>query len=162
MTPTASLDRLRIDWRAGGAGDDQRRPTEEELIDAVILAVLGQLLEIENLAHAKSHRRDDHPMPRLVRFGRLVRPHLDAPGVGADRGDLFLLAPVAVLEFHAGRIAAGVAAPFLFRKTALHLPGAHDDEIALADLDVLGAGAGVQLVVGDAFAILHPGHLAKA
>ena len=63
----------------------------------------------------------------------LVRPHLDAPGVGADRGDLLLLAPVAVLELDARRVAAGIAAPLLLGEAALHLPGADDDEIAAAD-----------------------------
>src|SRR5262244_765620 len=113
MTPTASLDRLRVDRRAGAAGDDERRPAEEELVDAVPLAVLGQLLEIEDLAHAQPHGRDHHPVPWLVRLGGLVRPHLDAPGVRADRRDLLVLAPVAILELHAGRVAARVAAPFL-------------------------------------------------
>src|SRR5215475_13140476 len=114
MTPTMSLNRLRVDRRAGAAGDEERRATEEELIDAVLLAVLGELLEIEDLAHAQAHGRDHHPVPGLVRFGGLVRTHLDAPGVGADRGDLLLLAPVAVLELDAGRVAARVAAPLSF------------------------------------------------
>src|SRR4029078_6838874 len=122
----------RIDRRAGGAGDDQRRPAEEELIDAVGFAVLGKFLEIENLAHAQTHGRDHHPVPRLVRLGGLVGPHLAAPGVGADRGALLLLTPVAVLELPAGRVAAGIAAPLFLRHAALHLAGAHDDEVALA------------------------------
>src|SRR5206468_3346122 len=42
MTPAASLDRLRVDRRASAAGDQQRRPAEEELVDAVLGAVLGQ------------------------------------------------------------------------------------------------------------------------
>src|SRR5215470_14272888 len=119
MSPSGSLDRLRIDRRAGAAGDDQRRAAEEELIDAVLVAVLGQLLEIEDLAHAQAHGRDHHPVPRLVGFRGLVRTHLDAPGVGADRGDLLVLAPVAVLELDARRVAAGVAAPLLLLQAAL-------------------------------------------
>src|SRR6266699_3450296 len=96
---SASFNRLRIDWRAGAAGDEERRAAEEELVDAVLRAVLGQLLEIENLAHAQAHGRDHHPVPGLVRLGGFVRPHFDPPGVGADRSHLLLLAPVAVLEF---------------------------------------------------------------
>src|SRR5580704_16245941 len=111
MTASRSLNRLRIDRRTGAAGDDERRTAEEKLVDTVLVAILGELLEIENFAHAKSHRRDHHPVPRLVGLGGLVRPDLDTPGVGADRRDFLVLAPVAVLEFHAGCIAAGIAAP---------------------------------------------------
>src|SRR5215831_12993714 len=156
MTPTASLDRLRIDWRAGAAGDDERRSAEEEFVDAVVGAVLRQILEIEDFAHAQPHGGNDHPVPGLVRFRGLVRPHLDAPGIRADGGELFLLAPVAVLELDAGRVAAGVAAPFFLAEAALHLAGANDDEVAAADLDLLLLGASVELVVGNAFAVLEP------
>src|SRR5579864_7690870 len=146
------FDRLRIERRAGGAGDDQRRTAEEELVDAIVVAILGELLQIKDLAHAQAHGRDHHPVPRLIGFGGLVRPHFDAPSTGADRRDLLLLAPVAVLELDARRVAAGVTAPFTFRQAALHLAGADDDEIAAADRDVLLLGARVELVVGDAFA----------
>src|SRR6266478_4786638 len=156
MTPTASLYRLRIDRRAGAAGDDQRRSAEEEFVDAVLGAVLRQILEIEDFTHAQPHGRNDHPVPGLVRFRGLVRPHLDPPGIGADGGDLFVLAPVAILEPDAGRVAAGVAAPFLLLEAALHLSGANDDEVAAADLDLLLLGAAVELVVGNAFAVLEP------
>src|SRR5499426_1434260 len=162
MTPAASLDRLGVDRGAGATGDDERRTAEEELVDAVLVAVLGQLLEIEDFAHAQAHRRDHHPVPGLVRLGGLVRPHLDAPGVGADRGDLFLLAPVAVLELDAGRIAAGIATPFLLLQATLHLAGADDDEVAASDGDVLVLGALVELVIGDAFAVLQPVDAAEA
>src|SRR5215467_12358047 len=140
---------LRVDRRAGAAGDDQRRAAEEELVGAVLGAVLGQLLEIEDLAHAQAHGRDHHPVPRLVGFLGLVRPHLDAPGVGADRGDLLVLAPVAVLELDARRVAAGIAAPLALLHAAFHLAGAEDHEVALADLDVLRARTLVELLVGD-------------
>src|SRR5580693_1574551 len=107
------FNRLRIDRRAGAAGYDERRAAEEEFVDAVLVAILGELLEIEDLAHAQPHGRDHHPVPRLVGFRCLVRPHLDTPGVGADRGDLFFLAPIAVLELYARRVTAGVTAPLL-------------------------------------------------
>src|SRR5215472_10329674 len=155
-TPMASLDRLRIDRRAGAASDDQWRSAEEELVDAVAGAILRQILEIEDFAHAQPHGGNDHPVPGLVRFRRLVRPHLDAPGIRADGGDLFVLAPIAILEPDAGRVAAGVAAPFLLLETALHLAGANDDEVAAADLDLLLLGALVELVVGNGFAVLEP------
>src|SRR5262249_49560528 len=105
--------RLRVDRRAGAAGDDQRRAAEEELVDAVFGTVFGELLEIENLAHAQPHGRDHHPVPWLIGLRGLVRPYLDSPSVGADRGDLLVLTPVAVLELDARRVAAGIAAPLL-------------------------------------------------
>ncbi len=37
VTATRSFNRLRIDRRAGAAGDDQRRAAEEEFVDAVVL-----------------------------------------------------------------------------------------------------------------------------
>src|SRR5215471_15554611 len=156
MTPTASLDRLRIDRRAGAAGDDERRSAEEELVDAVVGAILRQILEIKDFAHAQPHGGNDHPVPGLVRFRGLVRPHLDTPGIRADGGDLFVLAPIAILEPDAGRVAAGVAAPFFLLETALHLAGANDDKVAATDLDLLLLGALVELVVGNGFAVLEP------
>src|SRR5580700_127561 len=157
-----SFYRLRVDRRASAAGDDQRRAAEEEFVDAVLGAIFRKLLEIENLAHAQPHGRDHYPVPRLVGFAGLVRSHLDAPGVGADRGDFLLLTPIAVLEFDARRVTAGIAAPLLFADAALHLPGADDDEVAAADGDVLVLGAFVELVVGNALAVGHPLHAAEA
>src|SRR5580704_10331195 len=161
-SPRASLYRLRIDRRAGAAGDGERRAAEEELVDLVLGAVLGQVLEMEDLAHAQPHGRDHHPVPRLVRLGGFVRPHLDAPGVGADRRDLLLVAPVAVLELHAGRVAARIAAPCLLLAAALHLAGADDDEIGASDRHPLRLGAGIELVVADALAVLEPVDATKA
>src|SRR5690349_4164152 len=143
----SSFNRLRVDRASRAAGDDQRRAAEEELVDAVLDAVLGELLQIEDLAHAQAHGRDDDPVPRLVGVAGLVRPHLDAPGVGADRSDLLVLAPIAVLELDARRVTAGIAAPVLLGVAALHLSGADDDEIALPDLDVLCPRALVELVI---------------
>src|ERR1700730_968968 len=148
------LDRLRVDRRAGAAGDYQRRAAEEEFVDSVGGAIVGQVLEIEHLAHGQAHGGNDHPVPGLVGLGGIIGPHLDPPGVGADRGDLLFLAPVAVLELHAGRVAARKASPLLFLEAALHLTGAEDDEIAAANLDVLRLGALVEIVVGYSVAVL--------
>src|SRR5271170_6147500 len=119
--------RVRIDRRAGAAGDDQRRAAEEEFVDTVFGAILRQLLEIENLAHAKAHGRDHHPVPRLIGVLGLVRPHFDTPGIGADRRDFLILAPIAILELHARRVTTGITAPFLLGEAALHLSSADDD-----------------------------------
>src|SRR5262249_41507816 len=142
-----SLYRLRIDRRTGAAGDDQRRTAEKELVNAVRFAVLGELLEVKDLPHAQPHGRDHHPVPWLVGLRGFVRTHLDAPGIGADRRDLLGLAPVAVLELHARRIASRIATPFLLRQAALHLPGTEDDKVAAPHLDVLLLGALVELIV---------------
>src|SRR5204863_8199034 len=113
-TRASLFDRLRIDRRTGSAGDDERRAGEEELVDLVLGAILGELLQIEDLAHAQPHGGDHHPVPRLVRVLGLVRAHLAAPGVGTEGGALMLVTPVAVLELHAWRVAARVSAPFFF------------------------------------------------
>src|SRR5262249_33465611 len=153
--------RLRVYRRTGAAGDDQWRPAEKELVNPILFAVLGEFLEIKNFAHAQAHRRDNDPVPGLVGFGGFIRPHLDAPGIGANRGDLFFLAPIAVLKLDAGRVAAGIAAPVFLGEAAFHLAGAHDDEIAASDGHVLLLCALIQLIVGNAFAVLHPFHAAK-
>src|SRR6516164_474997 len=153
---TVSLNRLRIDRRAGTASDDERRAAKEEFIDAVVGAIVGEFLQIKDFAHAKPHRWDDDPVPRLVGLLGLIWANFDPPGIGADRGDFFFLAPVAVFEFHAGRVAAGIAAPVLFGETTLHLAGADDDEIAAADRDILILGAFVEFIIGNALAVGHP------
>src|SRR6266571_8258173 len=43
MKASLSLDRLRVDRRAGAAGDHQRRAAEEELVDLVARAILREL-----------------------------------------------------------------------------------------------------------------------
>src|SRR5262245_22738380 len=45
---TDLLDGLRVDGRAGGAGDHQRRAAEEELVNLVGGAVVGQLFQVEH------------------------------------------------------------------------------------------------------------------
>src|SRR4051794_10368396 len=82
MTSSKSFDRLRIDRRPRSAGNDQRRTGEEELVDLVRGAILGEFLEIEDLAHAQTHRGDYHPVPGLVGVLGLVPAHLAAPSVG--------------------------------------------------------------------------------
>src|SRR5215471_9201012 len=158
----ASFDGLRIDRRAGAAGDDERRPAEEEFVDVVGGTILSELLKIKDLAHAQPHRGNHHPVPRLVRFRGLVGPHLHAPRIGANGRNFLVLTPIAILELDAGRVATRVAAPFLLLETTLQLSSADDDKIAAADLDVLLLGATVELVVGNAFAVLEPVHAAEA
>src|SRR5260370_36544051 len=105
-------------------------------------------------AHWWPHRGDPPPVPGLVDLGGFVGPHLDAPGIGADRRDLLFLAPVAILELDARRVAARIAAPFARLQAALHLPGAKNHEVAAADFHVLRLRGLVELVVGYAVAVL--------
>src|SRR5246127_5084439 len=81
-----SLNRLRINRRAGAASNDERRAAEEKFIDAVVGAIVGEFLEIKDFAHAKTHGRYHHPVPRLVGFFGFVGTDLDTPGIGADCG----------------------------------------------------------------------------
>src|SRR6516165_3339131 len=60
------FDCLRVDRRAGGARDHQRRAAEEEFVDCVGGAILGELSQVEHLAHVQAHGRNHHPMPGLV------------------------------------------------------------------------------------------------
>src|SRR5437879_4060812 len=104
---------------------------EHELVDVVRRAVRGELGEVEDLAHRQAHDRDRDPVPGLVdaRLG-LVRPHLAAPGVGCDRGNLPAVDPLERLEREPRRIAARIAVPAAGGELRLHLPGAHDDVVA--------------------------------
>jgi hypothetical protein len=92
-------------------------------------------------------------MPRLVRRVCLIWPDLAAPGVGADRGDILVLKPVAGFERQAGRIAGSVSVPVLLGEAALLMASAHDDKVALANLDALSVGAGVELGRADGVAV---------
>src|SRR5213075_392542 len=94
------------------------------------------------------------PAPGLVGVPGFVGPHLASPGVRADRRDVFFTDPVAGLERETRRIAAGVAAPVVFLKAALLVPGAHDHEVALANGDTLLRGAGVEVGIGNGVAII--------
>ena len=43
------LDRKRIDWRAYGTADRKRRGHEQELIDTIFGACVGECIEMEDL-----------------------------------------------------------------------------------------------------------------
>src|SRR5581483_6735948 len=91
--PVASLHGGGVDRAAHRAGHRAGVRAEEHLVDAVGGAIGGQAIEVEDLAHAEADLRDRHPVPRLAREAQLVRPHLDAPGVGRHGGDLALEDP---------------------------------------------------------------------
>src|SRR5687768_7277492 len=138
------LDCLRIDRRADRPGDRQRRAAEHEFVDLVARAVVREVLQVEDFAHRNADHGYYDPVPRLERFGAFIRPHFAAPGIEADSGDLLLVDPLAGLEAQPGSVAGGIGAPVVLRETMLHLPGAHDHEVAAPDLDALRLGARVE------------------
>src|SRR6185503_9401592 len=62
----SSFDRQRIDRRANRAGNRDCRRDEQEFVSLVGGAVVGQLLELEDLAHGHAHDRDRDPVPGLI------------------------------------------------------------------------------------------------
>ena len=72
-----------------------------------------------------------HLVPGLEDTGhRVVRPDLNAPGVRANAGDLFLVNPIDGFKCKAGGVASRVAAPFALIKAVNHLAGIDDHKIA--------------------------------
>src|SRR6185312_17337772 len=91
LTCASSLDRQRVDRRTDRAGDRDCRRDEQEFVNAVRSAVVGQFLQLKDLAHGHAHDGNRDPVPGLVdvlALGDLIRPHLAAPGVGGERGKL--------------------------------------------------------------------------
>jgi len=79
----------------------QRRRGEEEFVDVIVSAILRQLFKIKNLAMEMpiaglppNATADWHPWSHWA--------HLAAPGIGADRRDVFFTNPVAGLERKSG------------------------------------------------------------
>src|SRR5262249_50124216 len=154
-TGDALCDRQRVGGRADRAGDWDRRRHEHELVDLVGGAVLAEVLEIEDLAHGHAHDWNGDPVPGLVdaAFG-VVRPHLAAPGVAGERGELGAGDPFQRLERKAGRVAAGTAVPAAGLEAALHLAGANDDVVAALDAHPLRPRGAVEVFAGDAIAVV--------
>ena len=96
-------------------------------------------------------------MPGLAGVVGFVRPHFAAPGVGADGSDLFLVDPLGGFKGEAGRVAAGITAPFAAVQTLFHLAGAHNHKVAALDFNALRFGAGIEVVVGNGGAVFEEG-----
>src|SRR3954447_3128861 len=157
-----SLDGQRINRRAGPSRYDEGRATKEEVKYAISGAVCREFRYIKHLAHGESHRRDYYPVPRLLCVGCLIGSDLDAPSVGADCGDFFLLRPKAVLELHSRRVTARVAAPITFVAAALHLASSDDDEVPSANAHTLRRRSCVKLGIGNSISVRKPIHLLEA
>src|SRR4029079_19668210 len=155
MTASPSFDRQRIDRRTDRPGDRDRRRDEQELISLVGGAILAQFLQLENLAHGHPHDRDGDPVPGLVdALFALVRPYLAAPGVARQRRELGALDPLQGLEGKARRVAAGIAVPAPELLAALHLSGADDDVVAALHGDALLLCGLVEVLAGNAIAVV--------
>src|SRR5262245_30339620 len=149
------FDGQRIGGRADRARDRDGGRDEQELVDAILGAILGEIRDVEDLAHGQPHDRDRDPVPRLIDARlRFVRTDLAAPGVAGDRGDLGPLDPLERLEREAGRVSTRVAVPASGLKLRLHLPGAHHDEIAALDLYPAGLRGAIEVRPGDGIAVL--------
>src|SRR5207237_9798952 len=105
----------------------------------------------KDLAHGNAHDRDGDPVPGLIDAALgIVRPHLTAPGVAGERGELRARDEFQCFEGEARRVAAGIAIPAPGFEATLHLPGAHDDIIAALEFDLLFLGRKVKIVAADA------------
>src|ERR1700680_1939530 len=137
VIPLFSLDGHRVDRRPHRAGDWQRRSAKQELVHPVLVAVAGQVLEIEDFAHGDPDHRNHDPVPGLVRLSAFVGAHFAAPGVEAYGCDLLLVDPFAGFEAQARRITRSVGAPVMLRETVFHLAGSNNNEVAAPYLDAL-------------------------
>src|SRR5215213_762653 len=149
------LNRQRIDRRSDSARDRYCRRDEQKFVHGVGGAIVGQVLDLENLAHGHAHDRDRDPVPRLVdaRF-RFVRPHLAAPGVACERRQLGALHPLQGFERKTGRITTRITVPAAELLAALHLAGANDDVIAALQLYLLLACRAIEVIARDAVTIV--------
>src|SRR6266581_2994644 len=149
------FDGKRVGGRPDRAGNRDRRRDEQEFVNFVGGAVLGELLHVEDLAHSHSHHRDRDPVPGLVDAGLgLVGPHLAAPGVACEGRELGALDPLQRLEGEPRRVPSRIAVPAARFQLRFHLSGAHDDEVAALHLYVLRFGRAVEVGAGDGVAVL--------
>src|SRR5712692_5565213 len=151
-----SRDGERVHRRADGAGERQRRRHEEELVDARVRAVLGQLVEREDLADQHAHVGDEDLVDWLVAVGNLVGAYFHAPGVGGDRRQLVIVEPADARKRESRRIAAGVVTPAPLLLAHRHLPGADEQRVAGAERHVVRAHGRVEIVGRDRVAGLEP------
>src|SRR4051812_27979812 len=153
------LDGDGVDRRADGTGDGQGGGGEEEVPDPVGRAVGGQRIEVPQLTQEQPHVGDADLVQRLEGDVELVRPHLEAPGVGGDAGDLGVVQPVGGGERQPGGGAAGVVAPAASLGDVAAGPGqpagAHADEVAAADAGgpALRGDGGLEVLRGDGEAV---------
>src|SRR3954466_10684607 len=153
------LDGDRVDRRADGAGDGQGGGGEPEVVAAVLGAVGRERVEVPHLAEEQPHVRDADLVQRLERDVELVGPHLEAPGVGGDAGDLAGVQPVGRGERQPGGRPAGVVAPAAplgdVAAGAGQAAGAHQQQVSATDTGglALGGDGGFEVLGGDGEAV---------
>jgi hypothetical protein len=117
--------------------------------------LVGELLDMEDLAHGHPHDGNGDPVPGLVDAALgIVRPDLAAPGVARERRELRARDPIERLESEAGGVAAGIAIPAAGLETALHLSGAHDHVVPALDGHALRPRGIVEILARDAVSVL--------
>src|SRR3954454_14583934 len=105
------LDGDGVDRGADGTCHGERSGGEPEVVAAVVGTVGGECVEVPHLADEQADVRDGDLVQRLECDVELVGPHLEAPRVGGDAGDLGAVQPVGGGERQARGGAAGVVAP---------------------------------------------------
>src|SRR5947209_20479969 len=98
----------------------------------------------------------------LVAVGNLVGPHLHAPRVGGDGGELTLVEPAGRREREPRRVPAGVVAPATLLLAHRHLSGPDEQGIAGTDLHVMRADRGVEILGRDRIPGSQPVHALDA
>src|SRR3954468_7865412 len=144
------LDGDRVDGGADGAGHGNGGGGEPEVVGAVLGAVGGQRVEVPHLAEEEPRVGDGHLVQWLEGVVELVGPHLEAPRVGGDGGDLGAVQPVGGGERQPGGGATGVVAPAL-PAGAGEPAGAHQEQVAASDAGglALRGDRGLEVLGGD-------------
>src|SRR6266568_5697664 len=96
-----SLDGERVQRRADRTGKRERRTYEHELVYAVLLAIGGQGLEIEDLPDQHAGIDNDDHMQGLEYVVGLVWTHFHTPGVGCDARHFGLTQPLGARQVDA-------------------------------------------------------------
>src|SRR3954462_13761705 len=125
------LDGDGVDRGADGTCHGERSGGEPEVVAAVVGTVGGECVEVPHLADEQADVRDGDLVQRLECDVELVGPHLEAPRVGGDAGDLGAVQPVGRGERQTGGVAAGVIAPALATGPG-QAAGADPHEVATA------------------------------
>src|SRR4051794_2588273 len=142
------LHGYRVDRGADRTGERDRGGGQPELVHAVPRAVGGQRVEVPHLADEQPDVRDGHLVQRLEGVVELVRPDLETPGVGGDRGDLGAVQPAGGAERQSRRRAARVPVPALPAGPGVPA-GADQHDVPPTDRDPVHRGGVHQLVGAD-------------
>src|SRR6478735_6900553 len=129
-----------VERRADRPRDGERRRGEQEVVAAELGADMAEFVEVPHLADREAEVRD-HDLVQRLEGGHveLVGPHLEAPRVGRDRGDLGAVQPSRGGQRQSGGRPPGIVAPAV-AASAGELPGAHEHDVAATDRHALRGG----------------------